>query len=146
MKYIFLERDLFNQRDVVPSKIRWFLCTWKMYLYTCMYINLENVQFSWKECPRFTYGKGCFQRCGNCANGATCDHVTGTCPEGCMPGYTGNKCDKGQITVFWFKIHCITIFINSRSHNGIFFSIVHFLFLYFSLWDWFLWRQLSITV
>lgn len=47
-------------------------------------------------CPRFTYGNGCFERCGNCANGATCDHVTGTCSQGCMPGYTGIKCDAGK--------------------------------------------------
>nr|XP_022307845.1 multiple epidermal growth factor-like domains protein 10 [Crassostrea virginica] len=44
-------------------------------------------------CDVNTYGVDC-KRCGNCSGGAQCDHVTGTCPNGCDPGMYGDECDR----------------------------------------------------
>ena len=49
------------------------------------------------ECDGHTYGLGCNQRCGNCSGGVQCDHVTGSCPNGCDAGMYGNKCDLGKV-------------------------------------------------
>ena len=37
----------------------------------------------------------CTQVCGNCLNGEQCDHVNGSCANGCDKGTHGDKCDKG---------------------------------------------------
>ncbi|XP_061180804.1 multiple epidermal growth factor-like domains protein 10 [Saccostrea echinata] len=51
-----------------------------------------------KECKSGSYGKDCNSVCGHCANNATCNEVTGSCPdENCEAGWThtnGRKCDK----------------------------------------------------
>nr|XP_022304882.1 cell death abnormality protein 1-like [Crassostrea virginica] len=44
-------------------------------------------------CDVYTYGLDC-KRCGTCRGGVQCDHVTGTCPNGCYPGIYGNECDR----------------------------------------------------
>nr|XP_022307795.1 protein draper-like [Crassostrea virginica] len=44
-------------------------------------------------CDVYTYGLDC-KRCGNCSGGVQCDHVTGTCPNGCDPGMYGDKCER----------------------------------------------------
>nr|XP_022304916.1 protein draper-like isoform X2 [Crassostrea virginica] len=44
-------------------------------------------------CDVYTYGVDC-KRCGNCSGGVQCDHVTGTCPNGCDPGMYGDECDR----------------------------------------------------
>ena len=46
-----------------------------------------------------TYGLGCNQSCGNCSGGVQCDHVTGICPNGCVAGMSGDKCDLGIVIV-----------------------------------------------
>lgn len=38
---------------------------------------------------------GCMKLCGRCRNGEQCDHVNGSCPNGCGKGAYGDKCDKG---------------------------------------------------
>ena len=40
-------------------------------------------------CPRGRYGVNCESTC-DCANGASCDSVTGAC--NCLSGWTGPKC------------------------------------------------------
>ncbi|XP_078309456.1 uncharacterized protein LOC144617882 [Crassostrea virginica] len=45
------------------------------------------------ECDGHTYGLGCKQSCGKCSGGVQCDHVTGSCPNGCDAGMYGDKCD-----------------------------------------------------
>ena len=37
----------------------------------------------------------CTLVCGNCLNGEQCNHVNGSCPNGCAKGTHGDKCDKG---------------------------------------------------
>lgn len=41
------------------------------------------------------YGVNCSKSCGNCKNNQQCDHIDGTCMNGCENGYQGFKCDKG---------------------------------------------------
>lgn len=47
------------------------------------------------ECDGGTYGQGCSSTCGSCINNTQCHHITGTCVQGCGPGYQGNKCKEG---------------------------------------------------
>nr|XP_022304879.1 multiple epidermal growth factor-like domains protein 10 isoform X2 [Crassostrea virginica] len=54
-------------------------------------INLCEVEVY--GCDVYTYGLDC-KRCGNCSGGVQCDHVTGTCPNGCDPGMNGDECDR----------------------------------------------------
>lgn len=52
------------------------------------------------ECNSGTYGKNCSYQCGECLNAVTCDHVNGTCSEGCKPGWQNtDKCDKRMYTL-----------------------------------------------
>jgi hypothetical protein len=45
------------------------------------------------ECDAGSYGQGCSMTCGDCRDGAPCDSVNGTCPDGCSVGRRGDKCD-----------------------------------------------------
>nr|XP_034322286.1 uncharacterized protein LOC105328158 isoform X3 [Crassostrea gigas] len=48
-----------------------------------------------EKCNAGTYGEHCSYLCGECLNVVTCNHVNGTCPKGCKPGYQRTeKCDK----------------------------------------------------
>uniref|UniRef100_A0A8W8NL23 EGF-like domain-containing protein n=1 Tax=Magallana gigas TaxID=29159 RepID=A0A8W8NL23_MAGGI len=48
-----------------------------------------------EECNNGTYGENCTYQCGECLNAVTCNHVNGTCPKGCKPGWQNtDKCDK----------------------------------------------------
>ena len=49
-------------------------------------------------CDVYTYGLD-WKRCGNCSGGVQCDHVTGTCPNGCDPGMNGDECDRGNFRI-----------------------------------------------
>lgn len=55
--------------------------------------------FSVTECDNRKYGDGCQKSCGQCVNKTQCDHVIGTCPQGCEAGYKGQMCDQGQLHV-----------------------------------------------
>ena len=48
-------------------------------------------------CTSGRYGQDCTEMCGNCAGGAVCDHVDGTCSVGCDPGWQGGTCKQGQL-------------------------------------------------
>ena len=41
-------------------------------------------------CSQGTFGKECNATCGNCLG--ECDHISGTCLNGCAPGYIGPLC------------------------------------------------------
>ena len=49
-----------------------------------------------KACKELTFGRNCELTCGHCFNGEICDHVTGTCSNGCAPGWTGPICDQSK--------------------------------------------------
>nr|XP_034322282.1 uncharacterized protein LOC105327342 isoform X2 [Crassostrea gigas] len=40
-----------------------------------------------EKCKSGTYGENCTYQCGECINAVSCDHVDGTCSEGCKPGW-----------------------------------------------------------
>lgn len=65
-----------------------------------MMTNLTNCLENWKffvtACDGNTYGLECKKRCGNCSDSVQCNHVTGTCPNGCNVGVFGEKCDIGN--------------------------------------------------
>ena len=62
----------------------------------------------------------CKQSCGNCSGGVQCDHVTGSCPNGCDAGMYGDKCDLGIVIVnfkfnyFFQSYFCIFLKINLK--------------------------------
>lgn len=41
------------------------------------------------------FGEGCAKRCGHCRNDTHCNHVNGSCLNGCEAGYKGNHCIDG---------------------------------------------------
>nr|XP_022303548.1 multiple epidermal growth factor-like domains protein 10 [Crassostrea virginica]XP_022303549.1 multiple epidermal growth factor-like domains protein 10 [Crassostrea virginica] len=55
-------------------------------------------------CDVYTYGLDC-KRCGNCSGGVQCDHVTGTCPNGCDPVMYGDKCDR-ECSISTYGVTC----------------------------------------
>ena len=52
------------------------------------------------ECKDNTYGTECTKVCGNCLSGKQCNHVNGSCPDGCDKGTHGDKCDIGWCILF----------------------------------------------
>ncbi|WAQ98172.1 MEGF6-like protein, partial [Mya arenaria] len=57
------------------------------------YTSNLNTHLPCTACDDGTYGSGCEERCGKCADGGACDKVTGTCPPGgCEAGWTGDMC------------------------------------------------------
>lgn len=46
-------------------------------------------------CSDGTFGKNCTEQCGECLGKGKCDHVNGTCVNGCNPGYQGITCTEG---------------------------------------------------
>ena len=49
------------------------------------------------DCDNGTFGKDCKQACGKCLREEQCDHVNGTCLNGCDAGYQGLECAEGNI-------------------------------------------------
>ncbi|KAK6989199.1 multiple epidermal growth factor-like domains protein 11, partial [Biomphalaria glabrata] len=44
-------------------------------------------------CPSGQYGQKCQYRCsGTCGGSKNCNHINGTCLEGCEDGYEGHNC------------------------------------------------------
>nr|XP_022307748.1 uncharacterized protein LOC111113752 [Crassostrea virginica] len=74
-------------------------------------------------CDVYTYGMDC-KRCGNCSGSVQCDHVTGTCPNGCDPGMNGDECDRDFIkTHYTFDFaQCVSIPHHSRQVGPLFFE------------------------
>lgn len=52
--------------------------------------------FFFPECDDGTYGLECENACGNCSDGNWCNHMNGSCPNGCDMGVFGDTCDKGS--------------------------------------------------
>lgn len=66
-------------------------------------ILLKQIETLWRcarfyyiiECNDRKYGDGCQRKCGLCLNMTQCDHVNGTCSQGCEAGYQGQMCEQG---------------------------------------------------
>lgn len=69
--------------------------------FVCHFIFI-NLNVLLPECPEGKYGVDCMLSCKNCENvigqNDTCDHVTGKCILGCLPGWRGLKCEQSKIT------------------------------------------------
>jgi hypothetical protein len=48
-------------------------------------------------CDTLTFGSNCQLTCGHCFNGEICDHVDGTCHNGCAAGWIGTLCDQRTV-------------------------------------------------
>ena len=46
-----------------------------------------------RPCRRGFYGPECVYRCEACRPGTVCEPVDGHCPDGCMRGYMGDRCN-----------------------------------------------------
>lgn len=56
------------------------------------------------------YGKECSISCGNCRDSEQCQHINGTCMNGCDTGYKGFKCIESRNNVSRIVIfNCIQI-------------------------------------
>lgn len=52
----------------------------------------------WTECIDGWYGENCSLPCeGNCKGSNICNHTTGLCDVGCVSGWTGPMCSKGNV-------------------------------------------------
>ena len=47
------------------------------------------------ECDGKMFGKNCKELCGKCFNNDQCNHINGSCMNGCNPGYYGITCTEG---------------------------------------------------
>ena len=47
-------------------------------------------------CDGGMFGKHCNESCGKCLNDGQCDHINGSCLNGCNPGYHGMTCTEGS--------------------------------------------------
>lgn len=73
-----------------------FFLIWLMFCYYFHYLPLGRVYIiNWLECSDGFYGEECSSSCGHCLNDSACHHVTGTCDQGCEPGYQAPNCTEG---------------------------------------------------
>lgn len=60
-----------------------------------------------QECETSKYGKDCKSSCGHCVNDETCNHVNGSCANGCAAGWENDICDKSKLMfVHSLVLHC----------------------------------------
>lgn len=68
------------------------------YYNTCISLFLWFYQILHVECTAGYYGLECNSTCvGHCKDNKQCNHINGTCDDGCKDGYTGSNCTEG----FW---------------------------------------------
>ena len=60
---------------------------------TCMTGYRRDFNRRCVSCDEGTWGVGCSEQC-HCRNQDVCDHVNGTCPNGCPDEYTGATCQQ----------------------------------------------------
>lgn len=51
------------------------------------------------ECIAGFHGENCSFTCGKCLNSTACHHITGSCDQGCDPGFEGLTCKKGTLFI-----------------------------------------------
>lgn len=53
------------------------------------------------ECSLGHFGLDCRNRCSShCTNGEPCNHISGSCPNGCQDGFVGTKCNNCKKYLF----------------------------------------------
>ena len=48
------------------------------------------------ECDGGMFGINCKGSCGKCLNNKQCNHINGSCLNGCESGYSGTNCTEGN--------------------------------------------------
>lgn len=51
------------------------------------------------------YGMNCSIQCGICHNASQCDHINGSCLNGCGFGFTGGRCTDGIVIIILYFSH-----------------------------------------
>lgn len=46
-----------------------------------------------------TYGEDCKMPCGYCKENSTCNHINGSCTNGCADGWTGENCNSSEYNI-----------------------------------------------
>ena len=64
------------------------------------------------ECD-YSYGLECAKTCGHCLDSKPCNHLNGTCVNGCAPGFHGEKC-------FQSKFYLRSIIFQTSVDNQLF--------------------------
>ena len=83
----------------IKMRIQISICHHKaLYLNEIVFVFSFLYLFS-VECTINKYGQDCRQSCGNCTKGEQCNHVNGSCPNGCDAGVTGENCDTGKLVI-----------------------------------------------
>ena len=62
-------------------------------------LYLFSLKYIFAECDGGEFGQNCKESCGKCVKEEQCDHVNGTCMNGCDSGYFGTLCDKGILKI-----------------------------------------------
>ena len=72
-------------------------------------------------CPSERFGYDCREECGNCYQKNACNHINGTCADGCNEGFKGQLCKTRTSTVFRIDRNCAlycTILQSDNSFNS----------------------------
>lgn len=70
------------------------------------------------ECKSGTYGENCTYQCGECINAVSCDHVDGTCSEGCKPGWQMTDTCHERMCTFLITYSCLAnIYVLQLRHD-----------------------------
>lgn len=83
--------------------IKWIASSGKLFTLTdCLkkiitpYLEILLVLFCLLACVPGMCGENHTEVCGHCLQNSTCDHVDGTCENGCEAGYQGRDCKSGR--------------------------------------------------
>ena len=74
-------------------------------------INLQNDFNTFCKtktgCVNNSYGAKCLKRCSSQCGGANkaCNSINGSCIDGCVDGFEGELCDKGNNRILFFMIY-----------------------------------------
>lgn len=60
------------------------------------FLQMYYCIFLFTACSFGLFGSNCENKCSsNCRGIKSCNHMTGTCDEGCIEGWRGTQCDSG---------------------------------------------------
>jgi hypothetical protein len=51
------------------------------------------ILYHFTDCEIGHHGENCTQECGHCTERHECDTTTGACLNGCLPNWSGSRCD-----------------------------------------------------
>ena len=87
------------------------------YICITVSISITFYQLFCKVCDNGMYGEDCSKTCGSCINNIQCHHVNGSCLQGCGPGYKGDRCVEGELTMGVAVKRVICFVLQDEGHN-----------------------------